>query len=265
MSPEVTIAWKAAILGVVEGLTEFLPVSSTGHLIVVSHLLDYGSPEFEIVIQLGAMLALTWVYRERLVRMAVEASTRPLARLFILKVLLAFLPAVVVGLLVKDYLDALFRPGIVATTLIVGGFLILAIDRPRRFAGLADLERMTFRQALLIGIGQTLAMVPGVSRSGATIVTGLVVGLDRRAATDFSFLLALPTMYAATLYTLWDTRDALAGELGFGMAVGLVTAYVSALVVINAFLRYVQTSSLRPFGWYRIVVGAGVFVWLLLA
>jgi undecaprenyl-diphosphatase len=265
MSPELTIAWKAAVLGVVEGLTEFLPVSSTGHLIVASDALGYGSPEFEIAIQLGAMLALTWAYRERLVRLGIEATTRPLARLFVLKLLVAFLPAVVVGLLAKDFLETLFRPGVVASTLIIGGVLILVIDRPRRFAGLADLERVSMRQALLIGCGQTLSMIPGVSRSGATIVTGLLVGLDRRAATDFSFLLALPTMYAATLYTLWKARDALAGELGLGMAVGLVTAYASALVVINAFLRYVQTNSLRPFGWYRIVAGFAVVGWLLLS
>jgi undecaprenyl-diphosphatase len=262
MSEQLIIVWKASILGVVEGLTEFLPVSSTGHLIVASHLLGYGSPQFEIAIQLGAMLALTWAYRERLGRLALETTTRPAARMFVLKILVAFLPAAFVGLLAGDFLETLFRPGVVATTLILGGLVILAIDGPRRGSGLADLELLTMRQALLIGVGQTAAMVPGVSRSGATIVTGLLVGLDRRSATDFSFLLALPTMYAATLYTLWKARDALAGELGLGMAVGLFTAYVSALVVINAFLRFVQTNSLRPFGWYRIAAGLAVLAWL---
>lgn len=262
MSQELIIAVKAATLGVVEGLTEFLPVSSTGHLIVASHLLGYGSPEFEIAIQLGAILALTWAYRERLLLLAAETATRPAARMFVLKVLVAFLPAAFVGLLAHDFLETLFRPGVVATSLILGGLVILAIDGPRRFRGLADLELLTMRQALLIGVGQTLSMVPGVSRSGATIVTGLLVGLDRRAATDFSFLLALPTMYAATLYTLWKARHALAGEMGLGMAVGLVAAYVSALIVINAFLRYVQSNSLRPFGWYRIAAGLAVLAWL---
>lgn len=262
MSEQLIIVWKAAILGVVEGLTEFLPVSSTGHLIVASHLLGYGSPQFEIAIQLGAMLALTWAYRARLGQLALETATRPTARMFVLKIFVAFLPAAFVGLLLNDYLETLFRPGVVATSLIVGGLLILVIDGPRRFSGLADLELLTMRQALLIGFGQTLSMIPGVSRSGATIVTGLLVGLDRRSATDFSFLLALPTMYAATLYTLWKARDALAGELGLGMAVGLFTAYVSALLVINAFLRFVQTNSLRPFGWYRIFAGLAVLAWL---
>lgn len=265
MSPELIVALKAAVLGVVEGLTEFLPVSSTGHLIVASHLLDYGSPEFDIAIQLGAILALTWAYRERLVRLLVDTATRPAARLFVLKILVAFLPAAIVGLLLHHAIEELFRPGVVATSLIVGGLIILVIDGPRRFRGLADLELITMQQALLIGLGQTLSMIPGVSRSGATIVTGLLVGLDRRAATDFSFLLALPTMYAATLYSMWKGRAALAGEMGLGMAVGLLAAYLSALVVIHAFLRFVQTNSLRPFGWYRIVAGLAVFAWLLLA
>ncbi|MBY0278036.1 undecaprenyl-diphosphate phosphatase [Candidatus Binatia bacterium] len=265
MSPELIVAFKAAVLGVVEGLTEFLPVSSTGHLIVASHILDYGSPEFDIAIQLGAILALTWAYRERLVQLLADTASRPAARLFVLKVLVAFLPAAIVGLLLHHVLETLFRPGVVASTLIVGGLVILVIDGPRRFRGLADLELITMKQALLIGFGQTLSMVPGVSRSGATIVTGLLVGLDRRAATDFSFLLALPTMYAATLYSLWKARAALAGEMGLGMAVGLLAAYVSALIVIHAFLRFVQTNSLRPFGWYRIVAGLAVLAWLFLA
>ncbi len=263
MPDALTIAWKAAVLGIVEGLTEFLPVSSTGHLVVVSHAVDYGSPQFEIVIQLGAMLALTWCYRERLIRLAVESTTRAPARLFVLKVLVAFLPAALVGWLAHDFIEQhLFQPGFVAMALVVGGLLILAIDGPGRGTGLADLERVTMGQAIAIGLGQTLSLLPGVSRSGATIVTGLVVGLDRRAATDFSFMLALPTMYAATLYTLWKSRAALVGELGLGMAIGLVAAYVSALVVINAFLRFVQTNSLRPFGWYRIVIGFAVLAWL---
>lgn len=257
------IAWKAAVLGIVEGLTEFLPVSSTGHLIVVSHWLRYGSPQFEIAIQLGAMLALTWVYRERLTRLAVDAWTRPTARLFVLKVLVAFLPAAVIGLLAHEFIEGeLFRPGFVASMLFVGGVLILIIDGPGRGRGLADLELVSMRQAVLIGFGQTLAMLPGISRSGATILTGLLVGLDRRAATDFSFLLALPTMYAASLYALWKGRESLVGEAGPGMVVGLVAAYVSAVIVINAFLRFVQTNSLRPFGWYRIAVALGVLGWM---
>jgi undecaprenyl-diphosphatase len=265
MSPDLIVALKAATLGVVEGLTEFLPVSSTGHLIVASHLLGYGSPQFDIAIQLGAILALTWAYRARLTQLLLDTATRPAARLFVLKILAAFVPAAIVGLLLNDFLETLFRPGIVATSLIVGGLIILVIDGPRRFQGLADLELMTMRQAVLIGFGQTLSMIPGVSRSGATIVTGLLVGLDRRAATDFSFLLALPTMYAATLYSLWKGRETLAGEMGLGIVVGLVTAYVSALIVIHAFLRFVQTNSLRPFGWYRIAAGLAVLSWLFLA
>jgi undecaprenyl-diphosphatase len=264
MPEHMIIVWKAAILGIIEGLTEFLPVSSTGHLIVASQLVGYGTPEFEIAIQLGAIVALTWAYRTRLARLAVDVRTRPTARLFVLKLLVAFLPAAVVGLLAHHLLETLFRPGVVAATMIGGGLIILIVDGPRRFGGLADLELVSMRQALLIGIGQTLSMIPGVSRSGATIVTGLLVGLDRRAATDFSFLLALPTMYAATLFTLWKARAGLAGEFGLGMVVGLIVAYVTALIVINAFLRFVQSNSLRPFGWYRIFAGLAIIAWLFL-
>jgi undecaprenyl-diphosphatase len=260
MSETLTTIWKATVLGIVEGLTEFLPVSSTGHLILVSHYLEFGSAEFEIIIQLGAMLALTWVYRERLLGIAKDLPERPETRAFVGKVALAFMPAAVIGLLFHDWIEAwLFRPGFVSSMLVVGGLLILWIDAPGRRASTADLEEVSWNQALAIGFGQCLALMPGVSRSGSTIITGLVAGLERRVATDFSFLLALPTMYGACLYTIFKARDRLTDELGLGMVVGLVAAYVSSLVVIHVFLRFVQTNSLRPFGWYRIVVG-GVLV-----
>ncbi|HZR84911.1 MAG TPA: undecaprenyl-diphosphate phosphatase [Candidatus Binatia bacterium] len=265
MSDAGVVAAKAAVLGVVEGLTEFLPVSSTGHLIVAGRLLDFESPEFEIAIQLGAMLALTWVYRTRLLALASDSARRPDARLLVLKILAAFVPAALVGLALHHWIEeTLFRPGFVATTLILGGILILAIDSPGRVGGLEDVERMTFGQALAVGAGQTLSLLPGVSRSGATILAGLLAGLTRRAALDFSFLLALPTMYAACLFALWKARHDLAGSAGVAMAVGLLAAYASALVVIRAFLRYVGDHSLHPFGWYRIAAGAAVLAWLFL-
>ncbi len=264
MREAVAVAGKAAILGVVEGLTEFLPVSSTGHLIVAGRLLDFGSPTFEIFIQLGAMLALTWVYRQRLLGLAADFTHRPAARLLVLKVLVAFVPAALVGLAAHHWIEEhLFRAGVVAATLIGGGALILLIDGPGRGRGLEDLEAMSLGQALAIGLGQTLAMVPGVSRSGATIVAGMLAGLGRRAATDFSFLLALPTMYAACLFALWKARHELDASGALAMGVGLVAAYLSALVVIRAFLGYVQHRSLRPFGWYRIAAGLAVVAWLL--
>jgi undecaprenyl-diphosphatase len=263
MGDSFAVVWKAAVLGVVEGLTEFLPVSSTGHLIVAGRLLDFGSPEMEIFIQLGAMLALTWVYRNRLLGLAIESAGRPMARLLVLKIFVAFVPAAVVGLLVHGWIEAhLFRPGFVATALIAGGVIIFLVDSPGESRGLDDLERMSFAQALAVGIGQTLSLLPGVSRSGATIIAGLLGGLSRRAALDFSFLLALPTMYAACLFALWKARASLSGDAGLAMGVGLVAAYVSALFVIRAFLRFVAGHSLRPFAWYRIAVGALVLVWL---
>ena len=260
VSETLTTIWKATVLGIVEGLTEFLPVSSTGHLILVSHYLDFGSAEFEIIIQLGAMLALTWVYRERLLGIARDLPERPETRAFVGKVALAFVPAAVIGLLFHDWIEHwLFRPGFVSSMLVLGGFLILWIDAPGRRASTSSLEAVSWNQALAIGFGQCLALMPGVSRSGSTIVTGLVAGLEHRVATDFSFLLALPTMYGACLYTIWKARDRLTDELGLGMVVGLLAAYLSSLVVIHVFLRFVQTNSLRPFGWYRILVG-GVLV-----
>lgn len=255
--------WKSSVMGVVEGLTEFVPVSSTGHLIVTGHLLDFGSAELEIFIQVGAMLALTWAYRGRLVALAADARGRPAARAFVGKVLLAFVPAAAVGLLAHRWIErVLFTPGFVAAMLAVGGVALIAIDRPERSEGLADLERMSWGQALAIGFGQALALLPGMSRSASTILAGLLVGLDRRAATDFSFLLALPTLYAASLYALWNARASLAGEAGAAMAIGLVAAYASAVVVIGAFLRYVKTNTLRPFGWYRLFVALVIALWL---
>lgn len=257
---------KAAVLGVVEGLTEFIPVSSTGHLIVAGRLLGFGDPAFEIFIQLGAILALTWEYRRTLLRLAAE-GVRPgsAAQRFILRVLMAFLPAAVVGLLAHDWIEAnLFRPGTVAVSLILGGILILLLDGPGRRGGLANFQDVTLGQALGIGCGQVLSLMPGVSRAGATILTGLVVGLDRRAATEFSFFLALPTMYAACLFALWKSRHELDTGAALALAMGFVTAFASALVVIRALLRFVQGHTLRPFGWYRIGAGLLLALWLVL-
>lgn len=258
---------KAALLGVVEGLTEFIPVSSTGHLIVASKLLDFGTPTFDIFIQLGAILALTWEYRRTLLRLAadgVEPGSK--AQRFILRVLVAFLPAAIVGLLAHDWIEAhLFGPSTVAVSLVAGGVLILLLDGPGRRGGISSFEDVTLGQALGIGLGQVLSLMPGVSRAGATILTGLVVGLDRRAATEFSFFLALPTMYAACLFALWKSRHDLDTGAALALAVGFATAFASALVVIRALLRFVQGNTLRPFGWYRIGAGLLLALWLVLS
>jgi undecaprenyl-diphosphatase len=256
---------KAATLGVVEGLTEFIPVSSTGHLIVGSRVLGWGDPTFEIFIQLGAIVALTWEYREPLRRLAVDAAAPGPARRFLLHVLIAFLPAAVVGLLAHRWIEEhLFSVGTVATSLIVGGVLIFVIDGPGRRGSVSRVTDVTLPQAVSVGLGQVLSLIPGVSRAGATILTGLVVGLERRAATEFSFFLALPTLYAACLFTLWKSRHDLDASGAIALAVGFLAAFVSALVVIRALLRFVQTHDLRPFGWYRIAAGVAVLIWLAL-
>jgi undecaprenyl-diphosphatase len=263
MNDPIALVWKSIVLGIVEGLTEFLPVSSTGHLILAGAFLDFGSPELEIFIQVGAMLALTWCYRARLFGLAAHVRDEPRARNLVLKVFAAFVPAAVVGLLAHDWIEEyLFKPGFVAAMLALGGVAIIAIDRDERAPGLGELEAMSWSQALAIGAGQTLSLLPGVSRSAATIVAGLLAGLDRRAATEFSFLLALPTLYAASLYALWSARERIDADMALAMAVGLVASFASAVAVINAFLRYVQTNTLRPFGWYRIVIGIVLLSWL---
>jgi undecaprenyl-diphosphatase len=262
----VLVLLKAAILGIVEGLTEFIPVSSTGHLIVAAQALDWSSPTFEIFIQLGAIVALTWAYRARLLRLAGDSVTPGPARRFLVRVFIAFLPAAVLGLLAHHWIEEhLFRAGTVAASLIVGGVLILLLDGPERRGGVGAAEEITLGQAIAVGLGQVLSLVPGVSRAGATIVTGLVSGLSREAATEFSFFLALPTMYAACLFALWKGRHEIDSVAAVALAVGFVAAFVSALIVIRAFIRFVQTHTLRPFGWYRIAAGIAVLLWLALA
>ena len=256
---------KATVLGVVEGLTEFIPVSSTGHLIVASRIIGFGDPTFEIFIQLGAIVALTWEYRAMLTRLATDAVEPGPSRRFLLNVLIAFLPVALVGLLAHHWIEEhLFGVGTVATSLIVGGVLILIIDGPGRRGTVFRVTDVTLPQAFTIGLGQVLSLIPGVSRAGATILTGLLVGLERRAATEFSFFLALPTLYAACLFTLWKSRHMLDTNGALALAVGFLAAFVSALVVIRALLRFVQTHDLRPFGWYRIAAGAAVLLWLAL-
>src|SRR5262249_50191961 len=192
-----------------------------------------------------------------------DLGRRPPARLLVLKILIAFLPAAVIGLVAHGWIEEhLFRADFVATTLLAGGVVILFADAPGPGSGLADVEEMTFAQAIGVGAGQALSLLPGVSRSGATIIAGLLGGLQRRAALDFSFLLALPTMYAACLFALWKARHNLSGDAGLAMAVGFVAAYVSALLVIRTFLRFVGDHSLRPFGWYRIAARAAVMAWI---
>jgi undecaprenyl-diphosphatase len=262
---DIVLLVKAAIMGVVEGLTEFLPISSTGHLILAGALLGFDDDKakvFDIAIQTGAILAVVIVYWERLYATAVALPRYPLARRFTLNVLIAFLPAVVLGLLFGKIIKAhLFTPVVVATTFILGGFIILwAEKRPQSDARIQNVERMTPMDAFKVGLVQCLAMIPGTSRSGATIIGGMLLGLSRRAATDFSFFLAIPTLIGAGVYSLYKERALLSMADAPTFAVGLVFSFLSAWVCVRWLLRYIATHSFVVFAWYRIAFGVVVLV-----
>jgi undecaprenyl-diphosphatase len=259
---------SALILGAVEGFTEFLPISSTGHLILAGELLNFQDnlgKLFDVVIQLGAILAVVVISFGRLWRVLAGLPTDPGARRFALAVIVAFLPAAVIGALLHDFIkNVLFSPWVVAISLIVGGVLILVLERiaPRpRYKAVEGLPLMT---ALGIGFCQCLAMIPGVSRSGATILGGEMLGVDRRIATEFTFYLAIPTMLGATVLDLWKARHDLTTN-GIGIiALGFVTAFIVAIPVVRGLIGFVGRFGLAPFGWYRIVVGLVAAVWLLM-
>ena len=255
---------KAVLLGLVEGVTEFIPVSSTGHLIVVGEWLgqtDARAKTFDIFIQLGAILAVVWLYRARLVHTVMAAAREPASRRLLVNLLIAFLPAALVGFLAHDAIKArLFTPTVVALALIVGGLLILLIERLHPAERVTELAGMGPPTALGIGLAQVLSLIPGTSRSGATIMGGYALGLSRPAATEFSFFLSIPVMVAATLYDLLKSRGALVASDAPAFAVGFVTAFVSALIVVKAFLRFVSQHSFAAFAWYRIVFGVALLL-----
>jgi undecaprenyl-diphosphatase len=253
----------AAILGVVEGVTEFLPVSSTGHLIVAGSLLDYTGEKaklFEIVIQAGAIFAVCWEYRAKLLAVAAGIFRDRGAQRFVLNLLIAFLPAAILGLAFGSAIKAtLFAPAPVAAAFIAGAFVILwAEHRQRRNPRTVRIDRvddMRWPDALKVGIAQAFALIPGTSRSGATIIGGMLFGLSRTAATEFSFFLAIPTLFAATGYEFVRNRHLLAGGDVSMVGVGFVTAFVSAFFVVRGLLRYVAHHDFVPFAWYRIAFG----------
>ncbi len=250
----------AAFLGLLEGLTEFLPVSSTGHLLLAGHFLGFESQgkTFEVVIQLGAILALTSVYAALVLRLLVRARHDDAARRSLVSILLAFLPAVVIGFLAHDFIkNVLFEtPMLIAVMLILGGFVLLVIDRIAPPPVYRDALALPFGKSLAIGLCQCLAMVPGVSRSGATIVGALLMGVEKRAAAEFSFLLSLPTMGAAVAYDLFKSRDVLDFGAVWDIAVGFAVAFVTAVVVVRWVLSYISRHGYALFGWWRIMVGS---------
>jgi undecaprenyl-diphosphatase len=259
---------SAILLGIVEGLTEFLPVSSTGHLILAAELIGFtgpGSTVFEIVIQLGAILAVCWVYRARLFAAVAGLLSDASARRFVSNIVIAFLPAAVAGVFLHHFIKTvLFSPWVVAVSLVVGGFLILLIERIRPLPRVRTVEAMPLRTALGVGFCQILAMVPGVSRAGATIMGGLMFGVSRPAATEFSFFLAIPTMFGASAYDLYKSRGELSFDNGTVIAVGFVVAFFAALLVVRWLVDFVAKHGFGVFAVYRIVVGtiALVALWL---
>jgi undecaprenyl-diphosphatase len=263
---DIPLLLKAAILGVVEGLTEFLPISSTGHLILASSLLGWTDEKaklFDIAIQTGAMLAVVWFYRQKLGSVAIGVFSSAQARRFVLNVVVAFLPAAVLGVVFGKMIKrVLFKPVPVALAFILGAFVIMAVEYRQRArtepARVQDVDALSTIDALKLGLAQALALIPGTSRSGATIIGGMLFGLSRKAATEFSFFLAMPTLVGAGVYDTWKYRGLLeVGDVPL-FAVGLFTAFVSALVCVRWLIRFVATHDFIPFAWYRI--GFGVLV-----
>ena len=261
---DILLLVKAFILGIVEGLTEFLPVSSTGHLIIVGDLLNFNDEKgkiFEIVIQFGAILGVVWDYRVRVGRLITGIGNRH-EQGFILNLFIAFLPAAIVGLLLhKKITTYLFNPITVAGALIVGGVLILIIERMPLRVRVNSMEDLSPLDALKIGFAQVFSLFPGVSRAGATIMGGLLTGLSRTAATEFSFLLAMPVMFAATFYELLGNLKLLHAQDIPLFAVGFVMSFITALVVVKAFLKFVSRHDFTSFALYRIVFGVLVLAY----
>lgn len=253
---------RAALLGVLQGLTEFLPVSSTGHLLIGQKLIGYDDPGgvFTVMIQLGSILAVMWLYRQRIVDVITGLPTKPEARRFALMLFLAFLPAVGIGLFAADFVKTVLYEslGVIAWALLIGGVAMLALERFRPAPVVSDAAETPIWRAVAVGVFQTLALIPGVSRSGATIYGGMLMGLDRRAAAEFSFFLAMPTMAAAFVHDFLEVREHISPDRIAEIAVGFVFAFLSALAVVKPFLEYVTRVGFMPFAWYRIGLGAAL-------
>lgn len=263
------ILFQAVFLGIVEGVTEFLPVSSTGHLIVAGQMIGFSGSTatvFEVVIQLGAILAICVLYARRLLNVAFGLTSDPAAQRFTIAILVAFLPAAVLGFLLHDFIkEVLFSPLIVCASLIVGGIAILIIERMRPEPRIAAIEDVTPMTALKIGFCQCLALVPGVSRSGATILGAVTLGVERKTAAEFSFFLAIPTMLGATVLDLWKARNMLNADDSAVIATGFIAAFISAIFVVRWLVNFVSHHGFSVFGWYRIIFGtlfAGYFLWI---
>jgi undecaprenyl-diphosphatase len=253
-------AVRAVILGIIEGVTEFLPVSSTGHLLLAERFFNLGEGDFwnsfTVLIQLGAILAIVVIYFARLWRIALGMFSNPDDRRFVIGVLVAFLPAVVIGLIAGKYIkEVLFNPWVVCFSLIVGGAILLWVDQLDHDPHEHDATKFPLPMYLAIGVAQCFAMIPGVSRSGASIVAAMLLGADKRAAAEFSFFLAIPTMVGAFAYDFYKSRaDMNADHLGI-VAIGFVVSFVTAILVVKTFLNYVTRNGFALFAWWRVIVG----------
>lgn len=258
---------QSVVLGVVEGLTEFLPISSTGHLIIAGDLLAYTGEQaktFEICIQLGAILSVCWLYRQRLLRVVTGLRREAGARKFALNLIVGVLPSAVFGLLLHKLIKAhLFNSVVVAVALIVGGLIIFWVERRERVPRITEVDQMEWPDALKLGLAQVVSLIPGTSRSGATIIGGMLFGLSRKAATEFSFFLAIPTMFLATGYDVYKSWHTLAQQDLAFFAVGFVTAFFSALLAIKGLIRYVAHHDFKVFAWYRVIFGTIALIYFL--
>ena len=251
----------AALLGVIQGLTEFLPISSTAHLLLAGELVGYDDDVFTVMIQLGSILAVMWLYRAKIAGVVAGLTSDPDARRFTVMLIVGCIPAFVAGAFLKDFVQRVLYEsfGVIAWAFVVGGAVMLLVERYAPAARVHQADRTPIGRAFAVGCCQMVALIPGVSRSGATIVGGRLLGLDRAAAAEFSFFLAMPTMAGAFAYELFDVRDRLVPERAAEIGVGFVMAFLAALVVVKPFLRFVTRSGFAPFAWYRIGLGLAMF------
>lgn len=263
---DITTAFQALLLGIIEGLTEFIPVSSTGHLILIIDIIGFEGPKgktFEIIIQLGAILAICWLYRQKLIDTLIGLPKEKSAQKFALNITLAFLPAAILGVMFHGFIkEVLFSPTVVSVSLVVGGFLILIIEKKAPEPKFNTIENISFKTALLIGFAQALAMIPGTSRSGATIMGSLLLKVERKTATEFSFFLAIPTMLGATVYDVYKNLDSLSFDNIAIIAIGFISAFFAALLVVKTVISFISTHGFAPFAYYRIVIGSVMLVLL---
>ena len=261
------LLWVAFLLGIIEGVTEFLPVSSTGHLIIGANLLGYegaSSKVFEIVIQLGAIFAVVVEYRKKLMSTFIGVQTEKIAQVFVINIIIAFIPAAILGFFFHGYIKLyLFNPIVVGIALIIGGIIMIIIEKKLPIRSKTDIDKITNNQSFIIGIAQCFSLIPGVSRAASTIMGGLIAGLDRKTATEFSFFLAIPIIFAASIFDLTSNFNILSKSDIPIFIVGFITAFLSSYLIIKIFIRFIAHNTFIGFGWYRIIVGTLVIYYFL--